>query len=155
MSKTGVQVVPELTVFHTPPEATPTKYFAGFFGSTAKPMTRPEVKAGPMERMRKPLKVGVDIGSRGVGDGDASGVGLGLPLGDATGLGEGCGPAGGSCPSAVKEKSNNEINRRAHVDRVISGFLFNCVKQLWYVSGDTHYADLKNWIVRCQASAAA
>jgi hypothetical protein len=85
------------------------------------------------------LKVGVDIGSRGVGD--ASGVGLGLAVGDATGLGEGCGPAGGSCPTAVKENNNSEINaeidRRAHVDMVISGFLFSCVKLLTYVSGDT------------------
>ncbi len=115
--------MPELIVFHTPPEATPTKYFAGFFGSTAKPMTRPEVKAGPIERKRKPLKVGVDIGSRGVGD--ASGDGLGLALGDATGLGEGCGPAGGSCPATVNDRNNSEINseihRRAHVDLVISG----------------------------------
>jgi hypothetical protein len=69
------------------------------------------------------LKVGVDIGSRGVGE--VSGVGLGLAVGDATGLGEGCGPAGGSCAKAEKEKSNSEINteldRRAHVDLVISG----------------------------------
>jgi hypothetical protein len=80
------------------------------------------VKEGPIPRKRKPLKVGVDIGSRGVGD--ASGVGLGLALGDATGPGEGCGPAGGSWPTAAKEHNNSEINaeidRRAHVDMVIS-----------------------------------
>ena len=54
---------------------------------------RPEVKAGPIERSRSPLNVGVDIGSRGVGD--ASGVGDGL--GDAAGDGEGdAGGRGGS-----------------------------------------------------------
>ena len=64
-SNTGVQVVPSLTVFQTPPEAEATKKCEGLFGSTAKPMTRPEVNAGPIERNLKPLKVGVDIGSRG------------------------------------------------------------------------------------------
>ena len=52
---------------------------------------RPEVKAGPIERNLSPLNVGVDIGSRGVGD--ASGVGDGLV--DAVGDGDGDGDAGG------------------------------------------------------------
>src|SRR5687768_6972451 len=110
LSKTGVQVVPAFTVFHTPPEAAPTKYFAGYFGSTAKPLTRPDVNAGPMDRKRNPLNVGVDIGSRGVGDASGDGLGLGLPVGDGTGFGEGCGPAGGSWAEIVKERSNNENN---------------------------------------------
>src|ERR1051326_3664214 len=63
-SKTGVQVFPLLMVLHTPPDADATKYFAALFGSTAKPITRPDVKAGPIERNRNPLKVGDDIGSR-------------------------------------------------------------------------------------------
>src|SRR5436853_5702958 len=49
-SKTGVQVFPLLAVLQTPPEAEATKYFAALFGSTAKPITRPEVKAGPIDR---------------------------------------------------------------------------------------------------------
>src|SRR5882672_2283459 len=64
-SNTGVHVAPLLTVFQTPPDADATKYRAELFGSTAKPITRPEVKAGPMERNLNPLKVGVDSGSRG------------------------------------------------------------------------------------------
>ena len=102
MSKTGVHVVPELTVFHTPPEATPTKYFAGFFGSTAKPITRPEVNAGPIERKRRPLKVGVDIGSRGDGDASGAGVGLGLAVGDGAGVGEAVGVGTGSWAEALR-----------------------------------------------------
>ena len=122
LSKTGVQVVPAFTVFQTPPLATPTKYFAGFFGSTAKPITRPEVNAGPIERKRRPLKVGVDIGSRGVGDASGDGLALGLALGDATGFGEGCGPAGGYCAETVKERSNNENNTQTHLEMVIRKF---------------------------------
>ena len=55
---------------------------------------RPEVKAGPIERSRRPLNVGVDIGSRGVGDSAGVGVGLGEALGDGDGDGDGL--AGGS-----------------------------------------------------------
>src|SRR5262249_50735625 len=59
------QVVPELTVFHTPPDATAMKYLEWSFGSTAKPFTRPEVTAGPIERKRRPEKVGDESGSAG------------------------------------------------------------------------------------------
>ena len=56
---------------------------------------RPEVNAGPIERNLRPLNVGVDIGSRGVGD--ASGVGDGLGDADADGVGDGdAGGRGGS-----------------------------------------------------------
>src|SRR5438132_5069696 len=65
-SNTGVHVVPSFTVFQTPPDAEATKKREGLFGSTAKPTTRPEVNAGPIERNFNPLKVGVDIGSRGL-----------------------------------------------------------------------------------------
>ena len=58
----------------------------------AKPLMRPEVKAGPIERNLRPLNVGVDIGSRGVGDS----AGVGVALGDAEGVGDACGLAGGS-----------------------------------------------------------
>ena len=54
---------------------------------------RPEVKAGPIERIRRPLNVGVDIGSRGVGDSAGVGVGVGV----ATTVGDGdAGGRGGS-----------------------------------------------------------
>ena len=53
---------------------------------------RPEVNAGPIERSLRPLNVGVDIGSRGVGD--SAGVGVGETLGDGDGDGDGL--AGGS-----------------------------------------------------------
>ena len=58
-------------------------------------MTRPDVNAGPIERILRPLNVGVDIGSRGVGD--ASGVGVGDGLAVAAGTGDGdAGGRGGS-----------------------------------------------------------
>jgi hypothetical protein len=63
LSKTGVNVVPELVVFQTPPEAAATKYRLRSLGSTAKSTTRPEVKAGPIERSRSPANVPLDIGS--------------------------------------------------------------------------------------------
>ena len=56
---------------------------------------RPEVNAGPIERILRPLKVGVDIGSRGVGD--SAGVGVGEGVGVATTDGDGdAGGRGGS-----------------------------------------------------------
>ena len=56
---------------------------------------RPDVNAGPIDRSLRPLKVGVDIGSRGVGD--ASGVGVGDGLAVAAGVGDGdAGGLGGS-----------------------------------------------------------
>ena len=90
-------------------------------GSTAKPTTRPEVKAGPIERIRSPLNVGVDIGSRGVGD--ASGVGDGLAV--AVGEGDGdAGGRGGSCATTRSGSRNrSEITVNAHEDMVINSFL--------------------------------
>ena len=72
------------------------------------------------------MNVGVDIGSRGVGD--ASGVGDGL----AVGVGEGDGDAGGrggSC-AATRSGSRNrsEITVNAHEDMVINSFLFVVVE---------------------------
>src|ERR1041385_1029044 len=84
-------------------------------------MTRPEVKAGPIERILSPLNVGVDIGSRGVGD--ASGVGDGLAV--AVGDGDGdAGGLGGSC-ATTRSDSRNSIESRdnAHEDIDIDNFL--------------------------------
>ena len=87
-------------------------------GSTANPTTRPEVKAGPIERSLSPLNVGVDIGSRGVGD--ASGVGVGLGL--AAGVGDGdAGGLGGSCASTLR--GSNKSREIAHEDNLIDEFL--------------------------------
>jgi hypothetical protein len=70
------------------------------------------------------LNVGVDIGSRGVGD--ASGVGDGLAV--AVGDGDGdAGGRGGSCAMARSGSRNrSEITVNAHEDRVINSFLFCC-----------------------------
>jgi hypothetical protein len=69
------------------------------------------------------LKVGVDIGSRGVGD--ASGVGVGDGLAVAIGTGDGvAGGLGGSC--AIRRSGNrnrSEIIVNAHEDMVINSFL--------------------------------
>src|SRR5678815_3025654 len=91
-----------------------------FVGSTANPTTRPDVKAGPIERSLSPLNVGVDIGSRGVGD--ASGVGVGDGLAVAVGDGDGvAGGRGGSCATTRNGSRNrSEITVNAHEDRVIN-----------------------------------
>lgn len=84
---------------------------------------RPEVNAGPIRRRRRPLNVGVDIGSRGVGE--ASGVAVALGLGDAATEGDGDGD--GCCAATLtKQTTNNDIesNARAHAEVVIKGFPF-------------------------------
>src|SRR5437773_288968 len=48
LSKTGVQVVPELVVFQTPPDAAAMNQVCLFRGSTAISATRPDVAAGPI-----------------------------------------------------------------------------------------------------------
>jgi hypothetical protein len=67
------------------------------------------------------LNVGVDIGSRGVGD--ASGVGDGLAV--AVGVGDGdAGGLGGSCATTLSGSRNrSEITVNAHEDMVINSFL--------------------------------
>ena len=79
------------------------------------------MNAGPIERILSPLNVGVDIGSRGVGD--ASGVGDGL----AVAVGDGDGDAGGRGGSCAITRSGNrnrsEITVNAHEDRVMDSFL--------------------------------
>ena len=82
---------------------------------------RPEVNAGPIERSLSPLNVGVDIGSRGVGE--ASGVGDGVGLAATVGDGD-AGGRGGSCvatPSGSKNSSESRDN--AHEDMDINDFL--------------------------------
>src|SRR5829696_7064838 len=56
----GVQVVPALVVFQTPPDATATYQVAGRVGSTAMSEIRPEVSAGPMGRSSRPLQTSPD-----------------------------------------------------------------------------------------------
>src|SRR5476651_984282 len=53
-SNTGVNVVPALVVFQTPPEATATNQTRGSRGSTARSAMRPDVSAGPMPRSSSP-----------------------------------------------------------------------------------------------------
>ena len=67
------------------------------------------------------MNVGVDIGSRGVGD--ASGVGDGLAV--AVGVGEGdAGGLGGSCATTRNGSRNrSEITVIAHEDININSFL--------------------------------
>src|SRR6185436_1985468 len=55
-SKTGVNVVPALVVFQTPPAATATYHVRVSRGSTATSTTRPETMAGPMPRSSRPEK---------------------------------------------------------------------------------------------------
>src|ERR1043166_1966497 len=55
-SKTGVQVVPAFTVFHTPPECTATYQVLLSEGCTATSPIRPEGAAGPMFRSLSPAK---------------------------------------------------------------------------------------------------
>src|SRR5678816_1392450 len=89
-------------------------------GSTAKPTTRPDVNAGPIERILSPLNVGVDIGSRGVGD--ASGVGVGEGLAVVVGTGDGvAGGLGGSCATTRSGSRNRSvITVNTHEDMVIN-----------------------------------
>ena len=84
---------------------------------------RPEVNAGPIERILSPLNVGVDIGSRGVGD--ASGVGVGDGLAVAVGDGDGvAGGLGGSCATTRSGSRNRSvITVNTHEDLVINSFL--------------------------------
>src|SRR6266849_2419438 len=55
LSKSGSQVVPAFVVFHTPPEAMPTKTILGSLSTTAKSSTRPPMMAGPNSRNCKPF----------------------------------------------------------------------------------------------------
>jgi len=79
-----------------------------------------------MDRNLSPLNVGVDIGSRGVGD--ASGVGDGLAV--AVGIGDGdAGGLGGSWATTLSGSSmSNEITDNAHEDMVINEFLLVVVE---------------------------
>jgi hypothetical protein len=52
-SKSGVQVVPLLIVFQTPPAAVPTYIRRGWCSTTATAVIRPPITAGPIERAGK------------------------------------------------------------------------------------------------------
>jgi len=70
------------------------------------------------------LNVGVDIGSRGVGD--ASGVGDGVGVAVTVGDGD-AGGRGGSCAATPSGSKNSiEIKDNAHADMDINDFLFGC-----------------------------
>src|SRR6056297_90962 len=56
-SKIGFQVVPELTVFQTPPEPTATYQTLGLSGCNAMSAMRPDMNAGPMVRSSSPANV--------------------------------------------------------------------------------------------------
>src|SRR5215208_3363971 len=73
----GFQVLPALVVFHTPPEAAATYQVALSFGWTARSITRPEVRAGPMLRSASPEKVSALMRSLGLS------LFLSLPLASA------------------------------------------------------------------------
>ena len=48
LSKIGFHVVPELVVFHTPPDAATMYQVLRLTGSTAMSLTRPDMNAGPI-----------------------------------------------------------------------------------------------------------
>src|SRR6516165_5202902 len=62
LSNTGSQVVPLLTVFQTPPEATPTKTTLGWDSTTAKSSMRPPMTAGPSSRNSRDLNLSMGEG---------------------------------------------------------------------------------------------
>src|SRR6266849_9684126 len=61
LSNTGVHVVPLLVVFHTPPDATPTKTIFGLLSTTAKSSMRPPITAGPISRNSRFLNLSVGL----------------------------------------------------------------------------------------------
>src|SRR5262245_29808250 len=73
LSKTGSQVVPLLTVFQTPPEATPTKTMLGLESTTAKSSMRPPMIAGPISRNSRDLNLSMGEGVAGVGAAGSAG----------------------------------------------------------------------------------
>src|SRR6202007_3041902 len=100
-----------LTVLQTPPDADATKYFAALFGSTANPITRPEVNAGPNDRNRNPLNVGDDIGSRWRAS-SSPGAGLfvsGVADGCGLGVGVACALFSGCAAASVGQASSRQI----------------------------------------------
>src|SRR5260221_10604789 len=87
-SNTGVQETPALVVFQTPPDATAAKYWLRSFGFTAKPTTRPDISAGPMERnFSDAIGCGLAGASGGLAGGwpPARGGGRGKEAGGVTG----------------------------------------------------------------------
>src|SRR5260221_2409392 len=66
LSKTGVHVVPLFVVFHTPPEATPTKTMFGLLSTTAKSSMRPPITAGPISRNSRFFSLSVALDRKSV-----------------------------------------------------------------------------------------
>ena len=79
------------------------------------------------------MKVGVDIGSRGVGDG--SGVGLGVGVAVIAGDGD-AGGRGGSCATTPSGSRNSiEIRDNAHEERDINDFLLVVIEMIPGLTG--------------------
>ena len=89
LSKTGVNVVPLFTVFHTPPELTATNHSLWLSGLTAKSPIRPDRSAGPIERaFITEEKVDAEMRSETSGDassGCSAGWSVGCSAGWSTG----------------------------------------------------------------------
>ena len=77
-SKTGVQVVPAFSVFHTPPEPTATYQVCRLRGWMAMSLMRPDMMAGPMLRKASPARSSAV--SRGAGAALAAGLASGFEL---------------------------------------------------------------------------
>ncbi len=77
-------VVPLLLVFHTPPEATPTKTMFGLLSTTAKSSMRPPITAGPISRSSRFFSVSVGfVWSAGRGSAPAISAPPNNPAADA------------------------------------------------------------------------
>src|SRR6266849_11068415 len=76
LSNTGVHVVPLLVVFHTPPDAAPTKTIFGLLSTTAKSSIRPPIVAGPISRNSRFFSLSVKLAWSG---GSASAVLISKP----------------------------------------------------------------------------
>ena len=91
-------------------------------------MTRPEVNAGPIDRSLSPLNVGVESGSRGVGDASGVGVGEGLAVAVGTGDGDAGGLGGSWATTRSGNRTSSKMTVNAHEDMVINRFLLFLVE---------------------------
>jgi hypothetical protein len=63
VSKTFLQVIPRLVVFHKPPEALATKIVEGSAGRASMSWTRPPVTAGPTARASRARRWDSEMGA--------------------------------------------------------------------------------------------
>ena len=111
---------------------------------------RPDVNAGPIERSLSPLNVGVDIGSRGVGE--ASGLGVALAVGDEPGDACGVGDGDdwgldGSCATTPNDIIRVRTRDKAHEDMVINDS-FGCDRDGAFV--ETGAIRRRRWLISAQ-----